>query len=156
MNLTAAEFATLLKSLRSDGRRGGERRQNPRAPVRAKVGFRMLGLLDAVPAKQTVLARDVSRTGIGVLLRDAMKPRTRIVVTLDGQDGAPLELLTEVARAQPLQGGQVLVGLRLIGRLSEMQSRRLDMGDATVMLDLIEQAVPEPKPADKPGQTKAA
>jgi hypothetical protein len=156
MNLTAAEFATLLKSLRSDGRRGGERRANPRAPVRAKVGLRPLGLLDAVPAKQSVLARDVSRTGVGVLVRDPIKLRTRIVVTLDGNDGAPLELLTEVARAQPLQGGQVLVGLRLIGRLTEMQSRRLEMGDATVMLDLIEQKAPEPAKTDKPGQPKAA
>lgn len=155
MNLTAADFAALLKSLRSDGRRGGERRSNPRAPVRAKVGFRMLGLLDAVPAKQTILARDVSRTGIGVLVREAIKPRTRIVISLDGVDGPPLELLTDVARSQSLTGGQVLVGLRLIGRLTEVQSRRLDMGDATVMLDLIEQPAPATAAA-KPAQPSAA
>jgi hypothetical protein len=161
MMLTAAEFATLLKSLRSDGRRGGERRNNPRAPVRSKVGFRPIGLLDLVPPKQTVLARDISRTGVGVLLREALKLRTRVIVTLDGASaGTPLELLADVARAQPLQGGQVLLGLRLIGRLTEMQSRRIDMGDATVMLDLLE--IPAPAPANaKPerpanGEARAA
>ena len=78
LTLTADAFNQIVHSLKSDeGRRFNEKRSKPRVGVRGRVSIVLLGN-DSVGEKTLpVWVRDVSATGIGILLTEPLPHGSR-------------------------------------------------------------------------------
>lgn len=120
MQLTATEFAKLINDLKCDVRQG-ERRQNPRAPARA--------IVDAVfvdpelpagkfPQLEKLRVRDISRTGLGMIINREIRDNTRIIVQLPKSKTETLSLLVMVVRTQRLPGQMYQMGTKMMRRIT--------------------------------------
>lgn len=135
MELTAAEFAKLLKDLKCDVR-PGERRNNPRAPTRAKINVIQVILGEKSPTRQTVWLKDVSRTGIGLMSPIKFEEGTRLLVVLPVSNCESFVLLAEIVRVTRMPGNTHVMGARLIRRVTgeEYDSFLAGLSDAIVTL----------------------
>lgn len=117
MELTAAEFARLLKDLKCDFRQG-ERRDKPRAPTRAKVFVIPVVLGGKTPTRQTVWVKDISRTGLGISSSHKFEEGSRMLVILPVSQCESFVLLAEVMRSVRMPGNTYVAGCRLVRRVT--------------------------------------
>lgn len=117
MELTAAEFARLLKDLKCDVR-SGERREKPRAPTRAKISVIPLVIGDRKTTRRTVWAKDISRSGIGISASVSFDEGSRLLVVLPISTCESFVLLAEVVRSTRMPGNTYVMGCRLVRRVT--------------------------------------
>ena len=117
MELIAAEFARLLRDLKSD-HRPGERRNRPRAPTRAKVFVIPILLGGKTPRRQTLWVKDISKTGMGLAGPVGFDEATRLLVILPISQCESFVLLTEVVRQVRMPGNTFVMGCRFVRRVS--------------------------------------
>lgn len=117
MELTAAEFARLLKDLKCDVR-PGERRDKPRAPTRARIFVIPVVLGGKTPTRQHVWAKDISKTGIGLSGSVKFEEGSRLLVILPISQCESFVLLAEVVRTTRMPGNTYVMGCRLVRRIS--------------------------------------
>ena len=129
MQLTALEFATLIRDLRCD-MRPDERRANPRAPTRSRVEIIPVipGLAHPVP--QFVRVRDISRNGLGLVTPDKFDEKSRMLVLLPKSATETFVLLCEVARVTRLQGDAHGIGVRMVRRVTDEERSAFLRGSA--------------------------
>lgn len=112
MELRAEQYEQIVSDLRSkfaDRRRSNERRAAPRVGLRAQI--RLIPCRTGAPAKVLLAwVRDISPDGIGLILREALKPGILIVLSLPGSRSRTLDLLFHIVRCTPLSNGQFSVG----------------------------------------------
>lgn len=135
MELTAAEFAKLIHDLKCDIR-PGERRTNPRAPTRAKIQVIPVILGEKSPTRQTLWAKDISRTGIGLMSATKYEEGSRLLVLLPKNACESFVLLVEIVRTTRMPGNTYVMGSRLIRRVTpeEYDSFLGGVSDAIVTL----------------------
>jgi hypothetical protein len=117
MDLTASEFARLLKDLKCDIR-PRECRDKPRAPTRAKVSVIPVTLGGKTPTRQTFWARDISRSGVGLSGPTKLNPGSRLLVLLPISQCESFVLLAEVVRTTRMPGNTYVMGCRLVRRIT--------------------------------------
>lgn len=117
MELTAAEFARLLKDLKCDVRQG-ERRDKPRAPMRAKVFIIPVVLGGKTPTRRSVWAKDISRTGMGISSSLKFDEGSRMLIILPVSQCESFVLLAEVVRSVRMPGNTYVSGCRLVRRVT--------------------------------------
>lgn len=135
MELTAAEFARLLKDLRCDVR-PGERRDMPRAPTRAKIFIIPVVLGGKTATRQVVWVKNISRGGLGLSSPTNFEPGSRMLVTLPVSQCESFVLLAEVVRCVRMPGNTYVTGCRLVRRVSteEYDSFLAGLSDTIVAL----------------------
>jgi hypothetical protein len=116
LTLTADAFNQIVHSLKSDeGRRFNEKRSKPRVGVRGRVSIVLLGN-DSVGEKTlTVWVRDVSATGIGILLNEPLPHGSRFAACFHRNGDQPLTLTYIVAHAKTAVKGLYTIGAHLVG-----------------------------------------
>lgn len=117
MELTAAEFARLLKDLKCDVR-PGERRDKPRAPTRAKIFVIPVVLGGKTPTRQTIWVKDISKTGVGLSGSVKFDEGTRLLVLLPISQCEQFVLLAEVVRSARMPGNTYVMGCKLVRRVT--------------------------------------
>jgi hypothetical protein len=117
MELTAAEFARLLKDLKCDVR-PGERRDKPRAPTRSRIFVIQVVLGGKTPTRQTIWAKDISKSGIGLSGSAKFDEGTRLLVILPISQCESFVLLAEVVRTTRMPGNTYVMGCKLVRRVT--------------------------------------
>ena len=117
MELTAAEFARLLKDLKCDVR-PGERRDKPRAPTRAKIFVIPVVLGGKTPTRQVVWVKDISKGGVGLSSPTKFDEGCRLLVILPISQCESFVLLAEVTRSVRMPGNTYVTGCRLVRRVT--------------------------------------
>jgi hypothetical protein len=68
---------------------------------------------------------DISESGMGLVLPEAMPVGTRLTVELDGHGAAPFDLEAEVVNVAPLPDGGWRCGCNLMWKITEDELRLL-------------------------------
>lgn len=136
MQLTAIEFASILRDLKCDAR-SDERRSNPRAPTRSMVQVIPVVPGLAAPVSQMIRARDISRNGIGLVTQQYMEENSRLLVLLPKSATDTFVLLCEVARVTNLPGEQYGIGVRMVRRVTDEERSAFMRGSADAVGALL-------------------
>jgi hypothetical protein len=116
LTLTADAFNQIVNSLRSDeGRRFNEKRAKPRVGVRGRVSIVLLSHDGTGEKTLTVWVRDVSATGIGILLNEPLAHGSRFAACFHRNADQPLTLTYVVAHAKTAVKGLYNIGAHLVG-----------------------------------------
>ena len=143
MQLTAFEFAKLINDLKCDVR-SGERRANPRVPTRTSIEVYLLEPAGAStvtrerPRSVVLRVRDLSRTGMGLLINSAVRERSRLLVMLPKTQAETLSLLCEAVRVQRLPGDMYHLGTQMIRRVNAEDLARFQAGDPATTHGLLD------------------
>lgn len=135
MELTALEFAKLIHDLKCDVR-PGERRENPRAPCRAKATVIPVVLGTAAPRKQQLWVKDISRTGLGLTSSTKLDENSRILVLLPKTSTETFVLLCEIVRVVRMPGNTYVMGARMIRRCTDQEYEGLLVGQTETIFTL--------------------
>lgn len=107
------QFANILSSLVSDGRRSQERRQSPRVGGRMRIEFLEFGR-DQVKLPEEAWLRDISLGGLGISLLRPIKPSARIALFLNRPHQMPVVVLYAVTHVRRGLGQSLAVGARAL------------------------------------------
>jgi PilZ domain len=135
MQFTAAEFAKLINDLKCDIR-PGERRNNPRAPTRAKVQVLPVVVGQKSPRRLMIWVRDVSRTGIGLVANETFQEGSRLMILLPKDAGENFNLLCEVVRVVRMPGDTFVIGTRMVRRVSTDEFDQFIAGNSESVIAL--------------------
>jgi hypothetical protein len=101
-----------------------ERREAERFPIEPSPVCRLVSATQDEMASATV--RDLSATGIGLVVRQPLKPGTVLILNLEVRDcRLPRPLPVRVMHASPTAEGQWLVGCQFVRRLSDPELQML-------------------------------
>ncbi|HSI36317.1 MAG: PilZ domain-containing protein [Phycisphaerae bacterium] len=119
MELTAEQLATIVRH--ADLRLGGFRQENRTNP-RHWIGRKALLVRTAATRRTnlTGMVRDVSQTGIGLVVQQRLKAKEEFVLAISAvnEDQAPLVVRCAVVRCEQAAGGaSFLVGARFAGEM---------------------------------------
>lgn len=113
MHLSAQHFAEVVEALRRGGSAGSghERRQITR--IEAQTQLQIARYANGASAEEiTVLTRDVSIGGIGLLQSSPMKSGEQIVVRLPRIDRQPLFVLSKITHCRQMADGIYGIGVQ--------------------------------------------
>lgn len=112
MTLSLQDFADVVTVLRDpmDKNAAAEKRRATRMSVSAKVTAHLLDK-GHIGRSFSVLARDVSLTGIGVLQAVSVQQGQEILLSLARPHGHPLMVVAKAMHCRPLADGLLAVGL---------------------------------------------
>lgn len=122
MLLNYEQFANVLSSLVSDGRRSQERRRNPRVGGRMRIELLEFNR-DGAKAPEEAWLRDVSLGGLGISLLRPIKPLARIGLLLNRPHQMPVIVLYAVTHVRRGPGQSLAVGCRALEG-AELQEAR--------------------------------
>jgi len=119
MELTAEQLATIVRH--ADLRLGGFRQDNRTNP-RHWIGRKALLVRTAAARRtnMTGMVRDVSKTGIGLVVQQRLKAKEEFVLAISAvnEDQAPLVVRCAVVRCEQATGGaSFLIGARFAGEV---------------------------------------
>lgn len=135
MELTALEFARLLHDLKCDVK-PGDRRVNPRAPTRVRAYVIPITPDTAMPVKQPVWIRDVSRGGFGVTSQTQYEEGSRLLVLMPKSTIDMFVVLCEICRSTRMPGNTYTMGARLMRRVTPDEYAHLLAGTGEMMKSL--------------------
>lgn len=121
-SLNYEQFANVLSSLVSDGRRSQERRANPRVGGRMRIQFFEVSREGAKPLEEAWL-RDISLNGLGISLLRPIRPAARIVLVLDRPHQMPVVVLYAVTHIRRGVGPSIAVGARALEGAEALEAR---------------------------------
>lgn len=130
-SLPQAIFEALVKcdSVRMDRGKGSERRGDGR--VRMSTRVQVIPMSDHLAGKPTaVQVRDISHTGIGLLLNTKVSPKDSLLVQFTTRE-IRLWVLCDVARAEKVSEGLYVIGAmfnRIVEPRRSMDSKPSDSG----------------------------
>jgi hypothetical protein len=115
MQLSAELYRQIVKSLRSDPRssRNLEKRIAPRVGLRSKltIARRMPG--GAPPVQAVVWVRDLSTSGIGIVVVEPLPMRSEFVALLPGALGESMSIIYTVVHCKELAKSLYSIGATL-------------------------------------------
>lgn len=120
--LNFEQFANVLSSLVSDGRRSQERRAHPRVGGRMRIQFFEVSPEGAKPIEEAWL-RDISLTGLGISLLRPIRPAARIVLILDRPHQMPVIVVYAVTHVRRGVGASLAVGARALEGAEATEAR---------------------------------
>jgi c-di-GMP-binding flagellar brake protein YcgR len=112
MKLALRDFADVITALKGPGQKSGagsEKRGAARMSVTAKINIHLLDN-QRVARSFSVLTRDISITGMGVLQSIALSSNQNVIVELP-RPQSPLFVICVVMHCRPLADGLLAVGL---------------------------------------------
>jgi hypothetical protein len=122
MHLSVRTYKDILRSLRSDATRAGERRKHPRVGLRAKTIIHLVDSTGRRAAPQEVWVRDISVGGIGLVVNHPMKRGRLFLLELLGEEQQKLHILYQVMQCHP---ADLIVGARIVRQLTPAESAQL-------------------------------
>ncbi len=130
MKLPLREFSEVLTMLRGpiESSAASEKRQAARMTVNARViGYLMDG--EKVQRSYSMLMRDISLTGTGVLQTLALPQNSKVVLALP-RNAAPLFVLSNVMHCRSLADGILACGIEFVNLVDEAASKNFIKGAA--------------------------
>jgi hypothetical protein len=111
MKLPLRDFADVITAMKGpmDALGNSEKRRAARMTVQYKINVFLLEQ-DKIGQSFSVLTRDISLTGMGVLQSVALRAGSHVVVELP-RPGSPLYVVSLVMHSRPLADGVLAVGL---------------------------------------------
>jgi hypothetical protein len=123
LQLQSQYLAEVLAALNGRARAGGgaEKRRAPRIAVEARVVIWPVDGGAAGPGR-TVLIRDVSHSGMGILSTRLLNPEQRVIAQLPRAKGEPLLVLCRVTLCRPLADDLFAVGFEFVSFVARRDS----------------------------------
>ncbi|MBC8107781.1 MAG: PilZ domain-containing protein [Anaerolineae bacterium] len=127
MKLSVQDFAEIVGALRGEGNNLGahEKRRAVRMEVNSKL---VVGVLNdgVIGRKYSVLTRDISLAGIGLLQSIALQQKQEFVLSLPRQHGKPpLFFVTVVMHCRPLADGLYGLGCEFVRQAPPEMGQKL-------------------------------
>jgi hypothetical protein len=142
MKLTVQDFAEIVAALR--GEQGDTSAQEKRRAVRMAVTSKLkVGVLDGERVTQSfsVLSRDISLAGIGLLQSVALPSGQEFVISLPRRaPRPPLFFVTVVTHCRPLADGVYGLGCEFVRQATPAMSEKL-IGDENSQCERIRNSV---------------
>jgi hypothetical protein len=125
MRLSAEMYEQIVAGLKSDSHRDKDKRREPRVGMAGEVDF--VTVDDAGKRiAGSVKIRDVSRSGVGLLVNQRIAPQQRFVVQLASFNGEPIWLVCISAYCRPIDGGRFSVGARIMQLLRAEEIQKVE------------------------------
>jgi PilZ domain len=125
MRLSAETYETIVAALKSDSQREKNKRREPRVGVAGEAEFVTVDSAGKRIAG-TVRVRDVSPSGIGLLLSQQIAAKQRFVIQLYAANRDPLWLVCLAAYCRKVDGGVYSVGAKIQQVLRAEQIQKLE------------------------------